>query len=186
MKNIQMHPLYNEVIKILKGNKIKVLYVDDDELIRIQVKKVLSNFVDKNLFFAENGKEALEIFKQESPSIIMTDINLPTMNGFKLLDSIKESISLVEYYQLAIGIVTGFEDNLFLLKAIEANVDGYLLKPLQFDIFLELFFKLVVKAINMKDAMEYNAKLEKDNIEDGFIKEELRKKIEELERTAIF
>jgi YesN/AraC family two-component response regulator len=178
-----MHPLYLEIKKMVKSSdKIKILYIDDDELMRFQIQKLLSQFFTTNLFIASNGREAFEVFKKELPNIIITDINMPYMNGFKFLDTIKDEVSLVEYYQLAIGIVTSFDDTYYMQKAIEANVDGYIIKPIKFDIFLELFYKLLVKAINMKDATEYSNKLENENIEDGRIKEELRRKIEELEK----
>jgi len=183
MEKFSMHPLFSEIKKLSnESDKIKILYVDDDEIIRHQIKKVFSEFFGDRVIFAENGKEALELFKKERPQILITDINMPIMNGFKLIDKIKKEISLVEYYHLSIAIVTSFEDPLYLQKAIEENVDGYVLKPLKFDLLLELIYKLLIKATNIQDTLEHNSKLESKNIENQIIIEKLQDKIIELEK----
>ena len=70
--------------------KIKVLYVEDEEDILKFASMVLEDYVDK-LFIARNGKEALEILKQEDIDLIITDILMPKLNGIDLIREIKKN-----------------------------------------------------------------------------------------------
>ncbi|MCK5609598.1 response regulator, partial [Candidatus Pacearchaeota archaeon] len=66
----------------------KILLVDDEEGIR----KVLGiSLTDSGykVFTAENGEEALQIFRKVNPSIVLTDIKMPGMDGIQLLQKIK-------------------------------------------------------------------------------------------------
>ena len=67
----------------------KILLVDDE----VGMEKVLGitlSDVGYQVFMADNGREALRIFKTESPPIVMTDIKMPGMDGIELLNHIKQ------------------------------------------------------------------------------------------------
>ena len=69
-------------------SKITVLYVEDDIEIREELESFFS-FRVKELFVAENGSEGLELYKKHQPDIVVTDINMPLMNGIEMLKHIR-------------------------------------------------------------------------------------------------
>ena len=104
----------------------KVLLVDDEEEVRIGIK----NKIDWNHYGfevigeAENGREALDFFDESVPDIVITDINMPFMDGLELTAAIKD-----EYPAVKIIILTGFDDFKFAQTSIKYGVTDYILKP---------------------------------------------------------
>ncbi|MBD3840799.1 MAG: diguanylate cyclase [Campylobacterales bacterium] len=116
--------------QILK--KIKILYVEDEEEVRTLTVKVLSQLVEE-IVEATNGKEGLDKFKEHlDPSndlkpfdIIVTDINMPKMDGLEMLEQINQLVKDVPSI-----ITTAHSDSDFLKQAINLRVRGYVNKPL--------------------------------------------------------
>ncbi len=130
--------------------KIKVLYVEDEEDILKFASMVLEDYVDK-LFIARNGKEALEILKQEDIDLIITDILMPKLNGIDLIREIKKN----PLWDIAVIVATAHTETQYLLDCIELKVDGYILKPIN----VEELLKTILKAVLPKfQANELQAK----------------------------
>jgi len=108
----------------LKNFKPTILYVEDDKGARDQLSTFLQRFASE-LFVATNGKEGLNLYHEHHPDIIITDIKMPAMNGIEMLSSIKES----NEKQHAI-FTTAYSDVEYLIEAINLQVDGYILKPI--------------------------------------------------------
>ncbi|MEA3314642.1 MAG: hybrid sensor histidine kinase/response regulator [Campylobacterota bacterium] len=105
-------------------NNFTLLYVEDDDDARDVTSTILRPKV-KELFIASNGEEGLELYKQHSPDIVITDIGMPLMNG---LDMCKE-IKSINYFQLIL-VITAFNDIATLRSTIDLGIDKYILKPL--------------------------------------------------------
>jgi len=112
MKNIN-----KELLKSLT-----VLYVEDEKSIADEVEYFFKRYID-NFYCASNGKEGLELYKKINPDIIITDIQMPIMNG---LDMIKE----INSKTIPVIITTAFSDIDYFLKAIELNVNKFAIKPI--------------------------------------------------------
>lgn len=114
-------------LEILKDKT--VLFVDDDATTREVMYNTFARRF-KKVLLAENGKEGLEIFEKEGPDVVVTDIEMPVMNGLKLLERIK-SIDPKK----PVVIVTAFSDEAH--KASKA--DAIVIKPVnRNDLFLSL------------------------------------------------
>ena len=74
-------------IALLKS--LNLLLVEDDNELRNSIKETLSIFF-KNVFVAQNGLEALDIYTEKSVNLIITDYVMPTMNGYELCKKIRE------------------------------------------------------------------------------------------------
>ncbi len=107
--------------KLLKN--IKILYVEDEVNISEQVKYFFDKFV-KEFHLASNGQEGLELFEKVNPDVVITDIQMPIMNG---LDMIKE---LGTNRNVPVIITTAYSDSEYFLKAIELKVDKFIIKPI--------------------------------------------------------
>ncbi|MBN1623571.1 MAG: response regulator [Clostridia bacterium] len=132
----------------------KVLLVDDEEEVRSGIK----DRIDWNQFNlvacgeAENGREALEFFDEVIPDIVITDINMPFMDGLELAEKIKEGFPTVK-----VVILTGFDDFKFAQTAIKHGVRDYILKPVlpaDINALLEKLNNQLLEEINEKEDVE--------------------------------
>lgn len=72
--------------------KIRILYVEDEDIIREAVGKALGRMYEE-VILAENGKEALRMFDEKTPDIVVSDIEMPIMNGKEFVSKVKEKKS---------------------------------------------------------------------------------------------
>jgi diguanylate cyclase (GGDEF)-like protein len=118
----------NYLIKLLKNlhkNKNrKVLIVDDSMTVRIVQKQILCKIM-LNIDEANNGKEAIEKINENKYDLIVTDIDMPIMNGEKLIKKIREKYSIDE---LPILVVSGNNDN-SLIKCLKLGANDFIKKP---------------------------------------------------------
>ena len=116
-----------------------IMIVEDEELIR----QGLTSLVDYEQFGmtvinqAENGREAWEKFQEQPADILLTDINMPQMNGLDLAHLVKEQSPSCH-----IIFLTGYDDFEFARKAIKLGADDYLLKPFSKDDIEEMLAKV--------------------------------------------
>jgi DNA-binding NarL/FixJ family response regulator len=105
---------------------IKVLIVDDQELIRASLSIVLGGETDFEIVgVAEHGQLAIELTKQHLPDVVLMDIHMPLMNGVEATAFIKK-----EFPQVKVMILTTFEEIDYVRDALAAGAEGYLLKAI--------------------------------------------------------
>ena len=109
----------------LNKPKYKLLYVEDEAPIRLVTTMFLKSYF-KEIIEASNGVEALERYKESEPDIIITDIEMPKMNGLEFCKQIREENS-----STPIIITTAHINVEYLLEAVSLNLIKYLGKPLQ-------------------------------------------------------
>jgi two-component system chemotaxis response regulator CheY len=103
---------------------MKMLIVDDSFVIRKTIEKYAIELGIQNIFTAHNGKEAIRIFKSESPSLVTMDITMPEMDGIECLDEIMKISP-----DAKVIIITALKDNSTGLLALKKGAAGFLLKP---------------------------------------------------------
>jgi len=132
----------------------KLLLVDDEEGIR----KVLSISLSDNgyqVFTAENGEQALEIFQREAPPIVLTDIKMPGMDGIELLQKIKHQNPDTE-----VIMITGHGDMDLAIKSLKYQAIDFVTKPVNDDV-LEIALNRAHEKIRMRQQLrEYTENLE--------------------------
>ncbi len=119
-------------VSILKN--ITILYAEDEAALREITLNILKGFTKKQ-FVAENGEEGLRLFKENESEIdlIITDVNMPIMNGLEMIREIKKINS-----NIPIIVATAFSNTEYLLEAIDIGVDKYVLKPIDMKKLLQL------------------------------------------------
>lgn len=127
-----------EDITILKNKT--VLFAEDDETMRIQTLEVLSMLFEK-VFVAADGAEALKIYEDEKPDIILTDIRMPEMDGLQLVENIRKTD-----YDVSIVLLTSFTEQELLLQAANLSIDGYIVKPITLKVLIETLHKSLKRA----------------------------------------
>lgn len=114
---------------------MRVLYVEDDPAIQAPLAKFLTRRV-KELLLASDGVDGLEKFEQYHPDIIITDINMPRMHGFKMASEIRKIAP-----DIPIIITSAHNEKPFQHQANLFNINGYLVKPFDFeDLEMELVY----------------------------------------------
>jgi YesN/AraC family two-component response regulator len=104
--------------------KLSILYVEDDDFTREEISFFLKKICG-NVTNATNGAEGLQAFQTEKFDMVITDIQMPVMNGLDMVKEIRKIDSRVP-----IAVTTAFSDSDFLVKSIECGVDKYILKPI--------------------------------------------------------
>ncbi len=102
---------------------LTILYVEDEDDIFEQVVKLLSKRC-MTLLTARNGLEGLEAYRSHTPDIILTDINMPIMDGLTMA----EEIHTIDF-SVPIIVMTAFEKVSLLKQAISIGIHTYLTKP---------------------------------------------------------
>ena len=140
-----------------------IMIVEDEYLVR----QGISSLVDFKKFNmqvigeAENGLEAWEKIQAECPDIILTDINMPQMNGIKLAQLARE-----QYPQLHIIFLTGYDDFEYALSAVKLGADDYLLKPFSREDVEAMLIKVKEKLDKEKKQQQVHELVEKAEFSD--------------------
>ncbi len=111
--------------------KYSLLYVEDDDFIRHSAVEFLEDLFLK-IYEASCAKEAIYIYEKHKPDIIITDINMPHMNGLEFCRYIRKSDK-----NTPIIVTTAYTDTEYLLQAVELTLIKYLLKPIEEEKLLE-------------------------------------------------
>lgn len=103
---------------------LNILCVEDDENI-LNIYKEMFALIFQNVYFAKNGKDGYETFLQENVDIVLTDYNMPLMDGLQMSQKIR-----LEDMTIPIIMVTALENLEMLRGAIDINITGFIKKPL--------------------------------------------------------
>lgn len=111
------------------SEKIKVMLVDDEQLIRSGLKIMLETYPDIEVIHqAGNGREAFECCQIEVPDVVLMDIRMPDSTGIEGTKLIKEA-----YPEVNIVMVTTFQDTEYIVEAMQYGASGYLLKDSSYE-----------------------------------------------------
>ena len=137
-----------------------MMIVEDEYLVRQGIASLVdfAKFNMKLVAEAENGLEAWELFQKERPQIVLTDINMPQMNGISLAQLIRENSSGTHLIFL-----TGYDDFDYALSALKLGADDYLLKPFSKDDVEEMLAKVKKKLDQELKSAEVQQLLEKSS-----------------------
>ena len=115
-------------------NKFTLLYVEDDDVIRVELSQLLMGFFS-NVLVAKNGKDGLRTYleNQDNIDLILTDINMPVYNGLDMIKKIREFDK-----KIPVIFATAHSDNEFLIEAIKLKAQEYIVKPIDIRHLLSL------------------------------------------------
>ena len=143
------------IVKLKKyASKCSVLYVEDDEIIRTQTASFLGRFFP-DVILAEDGVLGLSEYKKRDFDVVITDINMPNMNGIEMIKAIKE----IDYEQIIL-VTSAYNDSEYLMTFINLDVTRFVLKPFNNKQFLYVLYKI---------AEELTIKGEKEKLENELL-----------------
>ena len=117
-----------------------ILIVEDEYLVRQGIRSLVDfkRYQVGPINEAENGLIAWQMIQEEQPDILLTDINMPQMNGIQLAGLVKEA-----YPDTHIVFLTGYDEFDYALSALKLGADDYLLKPFSKEDVEEMIAKVV-------------------------------------------
>ena len=105
---------------------IRVLSVDDHPLLREGIATLINNSKDMTLVGeASSGREATQVFREHKPDVTLMDLRLPDMSGIDAMIAIR-----TEFPEARVVILTTFEGDVEIQRALEAGARGYILKTM--------------------------------------------------------
>ena len=118
---------------------MKVLVTDDSKMARKMVIKTLNENIDKDLeiFEAQNGQEALDLYKELLPEIVFLDLTMPVMDGFTALEKIIAFNSKANVIIVSADIQKISVDKVYELGAID-----FVKKPINEEKMKQIFQKI--------------------------------------------
>lgn len=101
-----------------------ILYVEDEPKIQVLIERYLKNYF-ATVYTASDGKEALDLYRQHHPHVLLLDIDIPFINGLEVARRVREKDKHIKIIML-----TAYADQEKLLKATELRLTKYLIKPI--------------------------------------------------------
>ena len=122
---------------------MKILVTDDSKMARKMVIKTLTENIegDLEIFEAQNGQEALDLYKEISPKIVFLDLTMPIMDGFAALEKIKEFDENAKVVVISADI-----QKLSMDRILQLGAFNFVKKPIDSSKMKQIFEKLNGKA----------------------------------------
>ena len=164
-----------EKITLEKRNKEQTILLVDDHP---EVREYISQFINDeyNIIEAENGLKALEILKEHAVHLVITDLMMPWMDGFELLENIKSNELLKSIPVLVISARNTENDQ---FEVLNRGINNIIQKPIRKEDLLQRIGNLLIQKNNWKDQGD-NSLLVDDKLLMNDIEKELLEKVKSL------
>lgn len=151
----------------LKEEKLRILAVDDNRT-NLHILQVFLKKQGHVVITGENGEEAVRLFKEEQPDIVLLDIMMPVMNGFEAARLIK---NLAPDRWVPVVFLSALNRDENLIEGLASGADDYLTKPINF-VVLEAKLRTMQRSLSLQkqavDALRRVAAIS-DNVMDAII-----------------
>ncbi len=145
MKELQMTQHFYDSLPIKSTYKfLKILYIEDEDTINENITKILKYFTS-NVVSCKNAEDALKLYEEIKPDIIISDINLPGMSGLDFVKRIREFDETSQIF-----LLSAYTEKEYLFEAIKLNLVDYLTKPINFDILSNAINKAAANILKLK------------------------------------
>lgn len=105
-------------------SKGRIMVVDDESILRMDIKEMLQEAGYEVVAEANNGEAAIELSARHVPDLIVMDVKMPKMNGMKAARIINRS------FEIPTLLLTAYTEGELITEAKEAHIFGYLVKPI--------------------------------------------------------
>lgn len=153
---------------------LSIVYAEDEVELRESVTRILERFFHE-VHSVQNGQEAFQILKSKSIDIVLTDINMPIMDGLELIRSLNNSDMSPK-----IVVLTAFNNARMLEGLINMNINHFIAKPLDKEQLINALYNVALRINEEKIIKQYEQDLENENIEIRRKNEVLTQKLNQL------
>lgn len=134
---------------------VSLLIVDDDIASGLYISQILCKFV-KNIYTAGDGEEGINIYKNKPIDLVISDIDMPNLNGIEMSRQIK-NINHSAY----IIMTTAVDNKDAIIEAIDIGINKYIIKPIDKDKLITAVRNAVISILMKKELAEKNLRIEK-------------------------
>lgn len=120
---------------------LSVLIVEDEVISRTSLQEALA-FSFKHVYAAQDGCSGLEMLKQYNPDIVLSDINMPCIDGYDLVKMAK-----AQHFSPIFIFISAHGDSDYMTNAIDVKIDAYIIKPINIDVLK----KKIIVLLNDRD-----------------------------------
>ncbi len=138
---------------------LKVLLVEDNLQAREQASTLLQTLFDK-VESADDGLEGLKKFKAQTFDLVISDINMPNMNGIEMVTKMKEIEA-----NIPVIILSAHSETHYFMDTIKLGVTGYILKPINLKEFMSTLYETIERIKLRYEVEKYKNELEALNSE---------------------
>lgn len=131
---------------------LKILYIEDEDFIRLNAVSYLNRLFN-TVYEASNAYDAIEIIKNKTPHIVITDIKMPKISGLDMIRKIREYDKKTKFI-----VLSAFSDSSYLFDAIDLGLVKYLTKPIKHETIFPLLLKCAEDIFNDKSAKVFISK----------------------------
>jgi DNA-binding response OmpR family regulator len=121
---------------------MKVLVIDDDDVQRLFLQRLLTKKFSVDVALAKDGIEGLQMVQQESPDLVLLDVMMPFLDGYDVLRAIRAD---AKYGSLPVVVISCVDQRLLVLKMLKAGVTDYIRKPSQVDVVTRRLTEILAK-----------------------------------------
>ena len=143
---------------------ISLLYVEDEEQAQELVTQFLRlKFPTITILLAQNGRDGLNLYTQNRPEIVVTDIRMPIVDGIQMAKKIRELNQ-----EAQIIVISAADETNYILEAIDIGINNYVLKPLNLEKFnaaMEQCLNKISLAEQLKQKDEYIRKMAENSLQ---------------------
>ncbi len=122
-----------------------ILVIDDEPVLRTTFKHMLEE-EGYRVWVAQNGREGLELFRKNRPEIVITDMVMPVLDGFAMIDSLRR-----ECPGLPIIAMSAFLEPEKMEKSLDSGAFCYLTKPVEMPVLFDLIRAILVPQPGLDD-----------------------------------
>ncbi len=137
-----------QVVEDAQG--LKLLYVEDNDDARMMTSMILEDFFS-DMITGVDGEDGLQKFLENDIDIIITDINMPKMNGLEFAKAVRQTDKGKD---VSIIVLSAHNEDSFFLESIHIGIDGFLLKPIELDQLVNVFSRIIQKHKFAQEAKE--------------------------------
>jgi len=134
----------DKVVEYSKG--LTLLYVEDNDDAREMTTMILEDFFD-TIVVAVDGEDGYAKFRENEIDLVITDINMPNLNGLEMSAKIRQTNE-----EVPIIVLSAHNEDSFFIDSIQIGINGYLLKPIDIDQLTNVIFRTVQKYKYIREA----------------------------------
>ncbi|PHR57856.1 MAG: hypothetical protein COA44_05130 [Arcobacter sp.] len=141
------------------GKGLKVLYVEDDENLRLETTKIIERIFDK-VDVASDGVEGFNAFTSTHYDLVITDIEMPQVDGIEMSRNIRAINK-----DTPIVVVSAYSNTDYFMDAIAIGIDYYILKPIKMPRLIDTLYAAVKRVVDKRIADAYRQKEIKQRVQ---------------------
>jgi len=156
---------------------LSALYVEDDIDIRNNYSKVF-NEVFEHVDLAADGEEGLKKYEDRDYDIVITDINMPRMNGIAMIEKIIDKNP-----EQMIIVTSAHDESHYLMQLIDLGIEKFVIKPVDFKKLVTILYRTCKRLMEANELQSYQERIEEENLRTAALVAELKTKNEQLEKS---